>query len=102
MSNVQYTISCIIKNQNNECLTDKGWDKDCNLAVLFAPQQAEAAIKSLAEKNTSAALKASYVIQNEKFDYHDGKKPWVYRISDATFYRTLQEAETEVKNLSRN
>ena len=94
-----YTISCIIVNQRDECLTDSGWQKDCNKAVLFAPQQAEAAIKSLSEKSTSAALKVSYVIQNEKFNYCDGNKDWVYNISDAKFYPTLKEAEAKAKQL---
>jgi hypothetical protein len=98
---MNYTISCIIKNQRGECLTDNGWHNDCNLAVLFAPQQAEATIMALAEKPTPVTVSALYVIQNERFDYHDGKKPWVYRIADATFYLTLQEAEAEVKALSR-
>ncbi len=101
MNKIQYTTSCIIKSQRGEYLTDNGWHKDANRAVLFAPQQAEATIKALSEKSTSASVKAAYVIQNEKFNYHDGKRDWVYNIADATFYASLQEAEAEVRALSR-
>ncbi len=94
-----YTVSCIIKNQKGECLTDNGWEQDCNRAILFAPQQAEATIKALSEKATSAPVTASYVIQNEKFNYHDGNRGWVYDVADAKFYNTADEAERKIKSL---
>ena len=95
----QYTVSCIIRNQKDECLTDKGWEKDCNRAILFAPKQAEATIKALSEKATSAPVTASYVIQNEKFNYHDGDRGWVYDVADAKFYDTAEEAEKKITRL---
>ncbi|MDP2629239.1 MAG: hypothetical protein Q8P45_00840 [Candidatus Harrisonbacteria bacterium] len=102
MNKIPYSISCIIKNQRDEYLTDNGWNKDCNRAVLFAPQQADATIKALSEKATLASVKAAYVIQNEKFNYHDGENDWVYNIADAMFYNSLQEAEAKAKTLSPN
>jgi hypothetical protein len=95
----QYTVSCIIRNQKGECLTDNGWGKNCNHAILFAPQQAEATIKALSEKLTSAPVTASYVIQNEKFNYHDGDRGWVYDVADAKFYAAAKEAESKAATL---
>lgn len=74
--------------------------KDCNRAVLFAPQQGEATIKSLSEKATAAAVMAAYVIQNERFNYFDGIRGGVYDIADAKFYDTAEEAEKRTRSMT--
>ena len=97
MSQVRYTISCIIKNKDGECLVDSGWQKDCARAILFTPQQAEATVKALSQKQPTIGVAASYVIQDNHFNYDDGKGGWAYNLSDAKLYATAREAEAKIK-----